>query len=46
MRQVQFRGIEVYKAVIEDHISTIDEFIEWQKTKKIEPTSMWEIETI
>lgn len=35
-------GIEVYKAVIEDKVKTIDEFIKWKETQQQESFNMWE----
>ena len=36
------RGIEVYKAVIQEHISTLDEFLAWKITQPDESIVMWE----
>jgi hypothetical protein len=35
-------GIEVYKAVIEDKVKTIDEFIKWKENQQQEIFNMWE----
>lgn len=39
---LKMRGIEVYKAVIQEHISTLDEFLAWKITQPDESIVMWE----
>jgi hypothetical protein len=40
-RQIEYKGIEIYKAVIEYGIETIEEFIEWKSCNK--EIDLWEI---
>jgi hypothetical protein len=39
---MEIHGIEVYKAVIEDRVKTIHEFLTWKNNQKDEKFVMWE----
>jgi hypothetical protein len=43
-RELKLRGIEVYKAVIQDHITTLDGFLSWKTEQRDERIVMWEPE--
>ena len=40
---IEFKGIEIYKAVMECGIKTINEFMDWKKDKEYNLINFWEI---
>jgi len=42
-KNIDFKGIEVYKAVFEKKIKTIEEFIMWKNNEEYKNTDLWDI---
>jgi hypothetical protein len=42
-KEIEYKGIEIYKAVMEYKIKTIDEFIKWKNSKEYKSINLWEI---
>jgi hypothetical protein len=42
--KLELRGMEIYKAVMEHKIETIEELIKWKNSKEHESIDLWEIE--
>jgi len=40
--QKKISGIEIYQAVIDHNIADLEEFLSWQKTKRLPLISLWE----